>query len=167
MKKLIFTIMFATVGISVWGQLKGIDTYQRTKDINDLFDKDGIRFYHKSSQEAYFGYSCYVFLEPDEEGNYLFIEDDCRITEQNAIDIFNELVSVLKSNGADLNDYIELTGTDTLTIENVLNSLIMGNDFIYAYYKIGVSVIFFSADSYSVELQMMDRKAKRSFRLTR
>lgn len=167
MKKLIFTIMFTTVGISVWGQLKGIDTYQRTKDINDLFDKDGIRFYHKSSQEAYFGYSCYVFLEPDEEGNYLFIEDDCTVSEQNAIDVFNELASVLKSNDIDLDDFIELTGTDKLTIENVLNSVILGNDLIFAYYKIGVSSIFFTADSYSVELKMMDRKSRRSFRLTR
>ncbi len=163
MKKLIFTIMFATVGISVWGQLKGIDTYQKTKDINDLFDKDGIRFYHKSSQEAYFGYSCYVYLNPDEEGKYLFVEDDCKITEQNVIDVFNELVSVLKSNGSAPDYFNELTGTDKLTIENVLNSVILGGDPIYASFKLGVSLIFFTSDSYSVELSMRDFTPLRSF----
>lgn len=163
MKKLIFTIMFATVGISSWSQLKGIDTYQRTKDINDLFDNDGVKYYHKSSQEAYFGYSCYVYLNPDEEGKYLFIENDCKITEQNVTDVFNELVSVLNSNGSDLDHFNTLTGTDKLTIENVLNSVILGGDSIYAHYKLGVSLIFFTSDSYSVELSMRDYTPVRSF----
>ena len=167
MKRFALIIMLGITNIPLWSQIKGLDDYQRTKSNAEMDANEGTRFYYKPSAMAYFGYSCYLFVEPDSNGNYLQIEDKCAISEKNIMDVYDELIRVLSENGLQIENFIELTGTDDLSFDNIYNASIINSDAIFSYYKIGAANIYFTADNYSVELKIMDRKSRRTHNIGR
>ena len=162
MKTFALIIMLGISNIPLWSQVKGLVDYQRTKSYDEMDYNEGTRFYYKPNDMAYFGYSCYLFVEPDSNGNYLQIEDKCAISEKNIMDVYDELIRVLSENGLQIENFEKLTGTDDLSFENIYNAAIINSDAIYSYYKIGAANIYFTADNYSVELTIMDRKSRRT-----
>jgi hypothetical protein len=160
MKRLALVIMVGIVSIPTMSQINGLSDYKRTKSYDEMDANEGTRFYYKPNNMAYLGYSCYIFSESDKNGNYLLIKDDCSITEKNVMQVYDELCHILKENGLQPDNFVDLTGTDELNFDNVYNAVIVDGEPIFVHYSIGVSNLYFSADNYSVELTIMERKAR-------
>jgi hypothetical protein len=161
MKRFAIIIMMGISSIPALSQIKGLDDYQRSKSYEEIDSNEGIRFYYKPNSMAYLAYSCYIIVEPDSLGNYLLIEDDCAITKQNVIDVYDELIRVLHENGVKPENYDELTGTNNVSFENIYNATLLDGEPIFIHYSIGAAKVYFLADKFSVELQMMDRKSRK------
>jgi hypothetical protein len=161
MKRFAIITVMGLSAISTWAQIKGLDDYQRTKSLEEMDANEGTRYYYKPNTMAYFGYSCYIFAEPDSDGDYLLIEENCPITEKKVVEVYDELIRVLHENGLQPENYKELTGTEELSFDNVYNAAILDSEPIFVHFSIGVSNLYFTVDNYSVELKIMDRKGRK------
>lgn len=158
MKRLAIITVMVLSTIPTWGQIKGLDDYQRTKSQKEMVDNQGTRFYYKPNGMAYLGYSCYISSGSEDDVRSLLSEKKCAISEKNVMEVYDELIRILLENGLHPENFEELTGTNEMSYDNVFNAAILNSETIFAHYSIGMSNVYFTADNYSVELTIMDRK---------
>lgn len=158
MKRLAIITVIVLSTMPTWGQIKGLDNYQRTKSQEEMDANQGPRFYYKPNGMAYLGYSCYIFSGPEDDVRSLLNEEKCAISEKNVMEVYDELIRILFENGLHPENFEELTGTEEISYDNVYDAAILNSETIFAHYSIGVSNVYFTADNYSVELTIMDRE---------
>ena len=163
MKNYFFSVAIAIAVLPVAnGQIKGLDAYKKVRNYDEVAANPGMKYHYKGASEAGLLYSCYVYTDPDELGNSVWILDGCEVSEEQTLEVYNELISILKANDLEVGDFDSEHTTEEFDLSDVTAAILSEGPIIHAVYRIGAGVIYFTAEPNELKILIRDRRCRRS-----
>jgi hypothetical protein len=162
MKNYFFTVVTAIAVLPMaLGQIQGLDAYKKIRTYEEADANPGMKYYIKGYQEAGLAYSSYVYSDPDENGNTIWVVDGCEVTTEQGIEVYNELERVLHENDLKIGDFDPEQTAEEFDQSDVTAAINAEADPIFAVYRIGAGFIFFTAEPHEVKMIIHDRQYSR------